>query len=270
MKKIANIPKDFTDIGGGFYKKAHEVWQLIEASGDEKKPFTLIRVKSEKKFEPEAGPNKQAGMKRTASVISRARVFRAGNLVEVTVRTDDGDKAEVEHDDGVIEILPSTMVHDAEPSIENMQMIPEDCDANLGQPKPVIEPSSKEGSDNINPGHGKVNFTTAKYNSSVKKKASWNDLATASELKALISKAVDGITYKDHGFSNGQVLDTKVSIVAYSPRHVSIRWLNEKDRGEIDLLTGGTPEYQTSGNVVSSIPQAIAIMGLESSPHAKS
>jgi len=131
FRKLASIPKDMEDLGGGFYRKAHEVWRL-EASDDEKRPFKLIRVKSEKKFEPEAGLNKQAGMKRTASLQRRGRVFRAGNLVEVTVRTDDGDKAEVEHDDGVIEILPSTMVHDAlpapAPDISTMQMIPEGDD----------------------------------------------------------------------------------------------------------------------------------------------
>lgn len=149
FRKLASIPKEYESIGGGFYRKAHEVWRL-EASEDETKPFKLIRVKSEKKFQPEAGLKKQAGMRKTASVERRGLVFRAGSLVEVTVRTDDGDKAEVEHDDGVIEILPSTMVHDAEPSIENMQMIPDDAEGNYGQP----ECSAPE----INPGQGKVNF----------------------------------------------------------------------------------------------------------------
>lgn len=147
FRKLASIPKEYESIGGGFYRKAHEVWRL-EASDDEKKPFKLIRVKSEKKFLPEAGLQKQAGMRKTASAERRGRVFRAGSLVEVTVRTDDGDKAEVEHEDGVIEILPSAMIHDAEPSIETMQMLPEDGEANTDVHSVV-------------PGAGKVNHSVA-------------------------------------------------------------------------------------------------------------
>lgn len=161
FRKLASIPKGFQDIGGGFYRKAHEVWQLVEASDDENEPFKLIRIKSEKKFQPEAKINKQAGIKKTASMDHKGLVFRAGNLVEVRVLTDDGEEAEVEHEDGILEVLPSCMVHDAEPNISNMQMIPTDSTSNV-EVHEVI------------PGVGKVNHTivskTAKKDSEKKYK----------------------------------------------------------------------------------------------------